>query len=104
MKWYRKAAARGDAAAQFNLGVMYFHGQGVPQDYVQAHLWFNLSAAREGEKNATRNRNITAKRMSAPQIAEAQRLARERRKLPDLSRAQSCRWPPFFEGHVGPRC
>jgi TPR repeat protein len=25
---------------------MYDKGQGVPQDYVQAHKWFNLAAAR----------------------------------------------------------
>ena len=36
MKWYRLAADQGYAAAQFNLGVMYAKGQGVPQDYVLA--------------------------------------------------------------------
>ena len=24
---------------------MYANGEGVPQDYVRAHMWFNLSAA-----------------------------------------------------------
>ena len=27
------------------LGVMYENGEGVPQDYVQAHMWLNLSAS-----------------------------------------------------------
>ena len=33
-----KKAEQGDASAQFNLGVMYDDGQGVPQDYIQAHM------------------------------------------------------------------
>ena len=32
----RKAAQAGDANAQFNLGVMYADGRGVPQDDTQA--------------------------------------------------------------------
>ena len=74
--WYRKAAAQGYASAQVNLGVMYGEGQGVPQDYIQAHKWYNLAASR-GDKPAANNRDITAKRMTPTQIAEAQRLARE---------------------------
>ncbi len=44
--WYRKAADKGLFVAQFLLGEMYENGQGVPQDYVQAHMWFNLAASR----------------------------------------------------------
>jgi TPR repeat protein len=43
LKWFRKAANQGNAAAQFNLGLMYRMGQGVPQNYVLAHMWFNLA-------------------------------------------------------------
>ena len=74
------AAEQGNAAAQYNIGVMYYKGQGVPQDYVQAHMWFNLAASRlEAEKRneAVKNRDIIASRMTPAQIAEAQRLARE---------------------------
>jgi len=76
VKWYRKAVDQGDAGAQTNLGVLYANGQGVAQDYVYAHMWFNLSAAR-GNTKALNNRDITEKRMTREQIAEAQRLARE---------------------------
>jgi TPR repeat protein len=69
-------ADQGNAHAQFNLGAMYANGQGVPQDYVRAHMWFNLSAA-QGEKNANKQRDLVAKRMTEAQIAEAQKLARE---------------------------
>jgi len=79
-KWYRKAAEQGNADAQSNLGVMYAQGKGVTQDYIQAHLWLNLSAAglkgEEWEK-AAKARDAVASKMTAQQLAEAQRLARE---------------------------
>lgn len=37
-------AERGDAAAQFNLGSLYYQGFGVPQDYPEAIRWFRKSA------------------------------------------------------------
>jgi TPR repeat protein len=46
-KWYRRAAGRGNAAAQFHLGLLYEHGQGVPQDYWEAAKWY-LAAAEQG--------------------------------------------------------
>ena len=76
VKWYKLAAAQGNAEAQFNLGVMYYEGRGVAQDYVIAHLWLNLAAA-QGNKNAEGNRDLVAKKMTQLQIAEAQKLARE---------------------------
>ena len=45
MNLWRPLAEQGDAPAQFNLGVMYRHGQGVPQDLVRAHMWDNIGAA-----------------------------------------------------------
>ena len=76
VKWYRLAAAQGDAPAQSNLGMMYAKGQGVAQDYVRAHMWFNLGAV-SGDTNAVKGRDIVATTMTAQQIAEAQKLARE---------------------------
>ena len=40
----RLAADQGDAGAQFNLGLMYDLGRGVPQDYAQAVKWYRLAA------------------------------------------------------------
>ncbi len=74
MKWYRKAANQGHAFAQINVGVLYAEGQGVTQDYVQAHMWFSLAGA-QGDKKGVKYRDNVAKRMTAAQIAEAQRLA-----------------------------
>ncbi len=47
VRWYRLAADQGIASAQNNLGFMYARGRGVPQDDVQAHMWYNLSASHE---------------------------------------------------------
>ena len=37
-------AEHGLAAAQFNLGLLYANGQGVPRDYVQARQWYEKAA------------------------------------------------------------
>jgi len=42
-KWL-PLAEQGDAMAQYNLGVMYNSGQGVPQDHAEAARWFRLAA------------------------------------------------------------
>ena len=44
VKEWRSAAEQGNAAAQFQLGVMYANGQGVPQDYAEAVKWWRLAA------------------------------------------------------------
>ena len=51
---FRPLADQGDAHAQFNLGVMYDRGQGVPQDYAQALVWL-LKAADQGIAQAQAN-------------------------------------------------
>jgi TPR repeat protein len=76
VKWYKLAAAQGDAKAQHNLGLMYYEGQGVPQDFVLAHMWTNLAAA-QAHKGAEEIRDIAAKRMTTAQIEKAQQMARD---------------------------
>ena len=83
-KWFRLAAAQGDAEAQHNLGVLYRRGQGVPQDYVEAHKWLNPAAATTAEPahrdSAVKGRDSLAALMTPAQIAEAQKRAREWKK------------------------
>lgn len=74
--WYRKAAEQGVGEAQASLGVRYAEGQGVPQDYIEAHKWFNLAGS-TGNATAIKNRDAIARRMTAAQIAEAQKSASE---------------------------
>ncbi len=81
LREWRPLAKQGNADAQYNLGQMYRYGYGVPQDYVQAHMWYNLAASRfppgEYRDNAVKNRDIVAMRMTPAQKSEAQKLARE---------------------------
>lgn len=41
---FRILADQGDASAQYNLGVMYAKGEGVPQDYAEAAKWYHRAA------------------------------------------------------------
>jgi TPR repeat protein/V8-like Glu-specific endopeptidase len=50
-KWYRKAAEQGYAAAQLNLGGMYFTGAGVAKDPTEAVKWYR-KAAEQGDAAA----------------------------------------------------
>ena len=68
-------AEQGYAMAQFNLGAMYANGNGVIQDNVYAHMWFNIAAS-NGDKNAVKYRDMAAKNMMAADISKAQGLAR----------------------------
>lgn len=81
LRIWRPLADQGDAAAQYDLGFLYAAGQGVPQDYVQAYVWFDLAAANlahaEARRLAAGLREGAARRMTAAQIAEARRLVRE---------------------------
>jgi len=70
------AAAGGTPDALFELGLMYCAGRDVELDLVSAHKWFNLAAMR-GNADAKRYRMEIAHEMSAREIAEAQRLARQ---------------------------
>jgi TPR repeat protein len=42
---FQKAAAAGHVRAQLNLGILYFRGQGVPADLIQARAWLEKAAA-----------------------------------------------------------
>ena len=52
VEWYRKAADQGDARAQFNLGVVYAYGKGVPEDFPEALRWFRKAHAQGYEHAA----------------------------------------------------
>ena len=71
------AAAQGDIAAYFDLGVVFSTGaNGVECDLVEAHKWFNLAASR-GHEEAAWSRADISDEMTAREIAEAQRRARQ---------------------------
>ncbi len=82
--WFKKAANKGDAEAQQYLGYAYGRGLGVPQDWVQAHMWFSLvgkasrkKIAPQDKELAELNRKFAETNMTPKQIEEAQALASE---------------------------
>ena len=68
-------AQEGDTRAQFNLGGLYYEGQGVPNDLVRASVWFTLAAI-AGYDGASRNRNSVATLLTADQISTVHQMAR----------------------------
>ena len=74
------AADAGDRGAMLALGRLYAQGLGAPQDYVEAHKWFNLAASR-GEAEALKEREALAAKMTPQQVQAAQELARSWRPV-----------------------
>ncbi len=57
-QWYEKAAAQGNAKAQFNLGVMYYKGQGVPQNKRTAKEWVGKACDNGYQRGCDRYREL----------------------------------------------
>lgn len=74
LEQWRVAADDGDSRAMLALGRLYEMGMGTPQNYILAHMWFNLAASR-GEMDAVAAREALAARMTPQQVAEAQERA-----------------------------
>ena len=72
-----RLAYSGSTDAQFNVGKIYAKGIGVPRNYVQAYVWFNIAAA-GGSDKAREQRNQLNVKMTSKQIADAQKLTAER--------------------------
>ncbi|MEX2479380.1 MAG: tetratricopeptide repeat protein [Gammaproteobacteria bacterium] len=75
-EWYRKAAEQGVADAQFRLGQLYENGDGVPTDLEYAFGWYGV-AAHLGNANGDEAYARTRERLSAEELVEAEKLARE---------------------------
>ena len=88
LREWQAAANAGDAKAMLALGRLYVQGLGVPQNYVQAHMWFTLAASRF-EAEAVKERDALAVRMAPEQVAEAQKQAAAWQPEPAKSPAAS---------------
>jgi len=73
-KWFSKAAEQGHILGAAALGAFYWAGRGVPQDYEKAYVWSAIAKA--GGDEASKYRvSILSSRMSAMQVADAERKA-----------------------------
>ena len=86
MRWYLLAAEQGYAHAQYEIGVMYAEGHGVPQDITEAYLWWNL-AVTYLEVDAIRDTFIRTRDQAAERLTPEQLAAAQSRAL------------KFFEAH-----
>ena len=57
LREWRPLAEQGNAGAQYNLGIMYYKGQGVPRDDAEALQWFR-KAAEQGYAKAQYNLGV----------------------------------------------
>jgi len=71
------AFTQGSTDALYDLGVAFSTGShGVTADLIEAHKWFNIAASK-GHEEAAWCRADVSDEMTAREIAEAQRRARE---------------------------
>ena len=89
LKWYRKAAEQGHASAQFSLGARYFVTEDCREfkpriDNIEAYKWLILAAA-QGNQYAVDFRDVLKQKMTATQISEAEKRAKEFRPKIDNS-------------------
>ncbi len=76
LHWFEKSATQGNVEAQIHLGDAYARGTGVTVDFVKAHMWLSLAAAKGGYEAKFRLQYLLSK-MTPEQIAEARRARRE---------------------------
>ena len=83
MRLLKPLAEQGFPLAQYNLHLRYRRGQGVKQDNVYAHMWWNIVASSaKGDTSkvyeaSSKYRDLVAKDMIPADISKAQKLAQE---------------------------
>jgi len=69
-KWFEKAAERGVVDSQFNLGVMYETGKGVPKNLADAFVWYSIAAA-QGDQFAKERVGVLETQLDTALISTA---------------------------------
>ena len=70
-KWFEKAAERGVVDSQFNLGVMYETGKGVPKSLTDAYVWYSI-AATQGDQFAKERLGVLETQMNSARLTAAE--------------------------------
>ncbi len=70
--WFKQAADYGIKDSQFNLGILYGQGMGVPQNLIESYKWFAL-AAKTGDTDASKKRDEVANAMDPDDLDEARK-------------------------------
>ncbi len=80
-QWFEQAASRGLADSEFNLAILYENGLGVKRDLKQAYMWISL-AAQSKDADAVRRRDILRGKLTADEIAAAERMISAWKPIP----------------------
>lgn len=80
-QWFEQAAKRGLPDSQFNLAILYENGLGVKKDLQQAYMWISL-AARDNDTEAVRRKGILRGKLTADELAAAERMIGEWKPIP----------------------
>ena len=73
IKWFLQSAELGHSTAQYNLGLIYATGQGIPKDFSKARMWWILAGDEEAKQNIVKLEKI----MSSEQIQKSEFLKKE---------------------------
>lgn len=76
LRQFKTLAEQGHSGAQGGLGLMYKNGEGTTQDYIRAHMWFNISAS-QGIGASRRVLDEVEGELTPAQIRVAKKFARE---------------------------
>ncbi len=83
--WFKRAADLGYVDAQYNLGVLYERGDGVPQSLTDAYKWYAVAAA-AGDNESKSRISALATQLAPDDLSAAQSAAASFRPEP-LNRA-----------------
>lgn len=72
---FRRLARKDSCLSQYFLGVMHLSGEGVLQDFLRAHMWFNIASS-HGHKKAHEHLKKLTTEIGPKQVGEAQKMAR----------------------------
>ena len=70
-KWFEKAAERGVVDSQFNLGVLFESGQGLPKSLTDAFVWYSIAAS-QGDQFAKQRIQVLSANMTPEDLSIAQ--------------------------------
>ena len=74
LKWFELAAEQGVADAQYNLGLMHATGNGIPINFITAHLWWSVAVA-SGSEEARHKLVLLEQLMTEEDLGKARKLA-----------------------------
>lgn len=97
----KKAAAAGNVAAQYEVGVLYEFGYRMPNNLVPALAWYML-AADNGDERAARRRDAVQAQLKPAEIEEARKLRAELLASPAKSDAPPTSEPAPAAGAAPP--